>query len=208
MKQYHVSAFFHGHDHVYVQQELDGIIYQELPQPGYFNFTNPEKSYSNTGLAAKYGYTHGTVISSSGYLRVTVEDTTARVEYIRSYLPEHENGTRHNGDVGASYVLRPSQGVTSAPETGMPGGICALDQNYPNPFNPQTTLSFSVDRCGPARLEVFNILGERVRMLVDGMVSGGRHTVRFDGTGLPSGVYCAVLSAGGGNAVRTIILQK
>ncbi len=74
----HVTAVFHGHDHVFVKQELDGIVYQELPQPGYFNFANPEKSYSNTGLAAKYGYTHGVVYSSSGYLRVSVTDTRRR----------------------------------------------------------------------------------------------------------------------------------
>ncbi len=208
MKHYHVTAFFHGHDHVYVQQELDGITYQELPQPGYYNFTSPDKSYSNTGLAAKYGYTHGTVLSSSGYLRVSVEDTTARVDYIRSYMPEHETGSRHNGDIGASYVLRPAGGVTAVPERGVPAGPCSLDPNYPNPFNPSTTIAFHLAVSGPVRLEIVNVLGECVRTLIEGALDAGSHAVRFDGAQLPSGVYRAVLHAGGGQAVQTLVLQK
>jgi hypothetical protein len=208
MKQNHVSAFFHGHDHVFVQQELDGITYQELPQPGYYNFSSPEKSYSNIGLAAKYGYTHGQVLSSSGYLRVTVDDSTARVDYIRSYMPEHENSSRHNGDVGYSYVLKPSGVATTVPAENIPQGDCLLEPNYPNPFNPQTTLSFRTGQNGNVRLEVVNVLGETVRTIIDEQLPAGNHTVRFDATALPSGVYCAVLSAGGRLSTRMMVYQK
>ena len=208
MKQNHVTAFFHGHDHVFVQQEMDGITYQELPQPGYYNFTSPEKSYSNTSIAANYGYTHGQVLSSSGYLRVTVDDSTARVEYTRSYMPEHENSSRHNGDVGYSYVLRPTGVPTAVPPESRPQAACLLEQNYPNPFNPQTTLSFHIAQAGHVHLEVLNILGESVRTIVDAQLPAGNHAARFDATGLASGMYCVVLRAGGSLSARTMIYEK
>lgn len=72
----HVAAVFHGHDHVYARQELDGILYQEVPQPG-----DPKGSVRN---AADYGYTHGVILPGPGYLRVTVSNEMARVEYIRT----------------------------------------------------------------------------------------------------------------------------
>jgi hypothetical protein len=208
MKKNHVTAFFHGHDHVFVQQELDGITYQELPQPAYYNVTSPDKSYSNSGIAAKYGYTHGTVLSSSGYLRVTVEDSTARVEYVRSYLPQHENAMRHNGDVAYSYVLRPSGTATTVPGADIPQGDCRLEPNYPNPFNPETTLSFHIGQPGHVRLDIVNMLGVTVRTVIDAQTPAGNHAVRFDATGLASGVYCVVLRAGGSMSTRTMIYQK
>jgi len=73
--QNHVTAVFHGHDHLYAKQELDGIVYQEVPQPG-----DPEGS---TRSAAEYGYTHGVILGSSGYLRVTINPEKATVKYFR-----------------------------------------------------------------------------------------------------------------------------
>lgn len=71
----HVNAVFHGHDHLYVKQELDGIVYQEVPQPG-----DPKGS---TRSAAEYGYKSGVMLGSSGYLRISVSRDSAKVEYVR-----------------------------------------------------------------------------------------------------------------------------
>ena len=76
----HVTIFFHGHDHLFVKQDLDGIVYQEVPQPSY-------AMYDKTGSAEEYGYTHGDVLGGSGYLRVGVSPAAVTVEYVRSYLP-------------------------------------------------------------------------------------------------------------------------
>jgi predicted phosphodiesterase len=73
--QNHVNVVFHGHDHLFVKQDLDGIVYQEVPQPG-----DPNGS---TRSAVEYGYKSGVILSSSGYLRVTVSPTEAKVEYVR-----------------------------------------------------------------------------------------------------------------------------
>ena len=72
-----VAVVFHGHDHLYVKEALDGVIYQETPQPG-----NPRAGRPRT--TDEYGYTHGGVIGGSGYLRVSVGPAQAKVEFIRT----------------------------------------------------------------------------------------------------------------------------
>jgi hypothetical protein len=96
-----VTAVFHGHDHVYVKQELDSVVYQELPQPGAPNFNN------GPDLAAAYHYQSGVIVSSSGHLRVTVSPDTTRVDYVRAYRLQDENSERHNGDISDTYTLIP-----------------------------------------------------------------------------------------------------
>ncbi len=96
--QNHVSAVFHGHDHVFVRQELDGIVYQECPQSSITR-------YNNTQLAEQYGYVHGDVRSSSGHLRVMVAPGQATVEYVRAYRPEDEMAGQTNGQVDFSYSI-------------------------------------------------------------------------------------------------------
>jgi hypothetical protein len=75
--QNHVSMVFHGHDHFYARQELDGIVYQEVPQPGYPGNGRPPRS------ASEYGYVGGTILGSPGYVRVTLSPDQARVECVR-----------------------------------------------------------------------------------------------------------------------------
>lgn len=97
----HVTAVFHGHDHVYVKQELGGIVYQELPQPSSPNYG------SGPQLAAKQTYESGVIMSSSGHLRVSVSATETMVEYVRAYRPEDETGGVANRDVSDSYTMIP-----------------------------------------------------------------------------------------------------
>lgn len=75
--KYRVNAVFHGHDHLFVQQERDGIIYQTLPQPG-------ASRYGNTNSAAEYGYLSGVIKNAPGYLRVKISGGKASVEFVQS----------------------------------------------------------------------------------------------------------------------------
>ncbi len=77
-----VNMVFHGHDHLFVKQELDGVIYQEVPQPGHPRGT--------TRSAAEYGYTNGVVLPSSGILRVKVSPEAAVVQYLKTGAEEAE----------------------------------------------------------------------------------------------------------------------
>lgn len=93
-----VSAVFHGHDHVFVHQELDGIEYQECPQPS-------NTDYNSTRLATDYGYLSGDVRSSSGHLLVSVTAEQVTVEYVRAYLAQDERSGQQNGQVDYYYFI-------------------------------------------------------------------------------------------------------
>jgi hypothetical protein len=77
--------------------------------------------------------------------------------------------------------------VYRSSEAGIPSAY-ALDQNYPNPFNPTTVISYEVPEVSYVKVGVFNVLGQRVASLVDGVVEAGRHTVQWDAMS-PSGLY-------------------
>ncbi|MEM9665555.1 MAG: DUF1501 domain-containing protein [Bacteroidota bacterium] len=83
-----------------------------------------------------------------------------------------------------------------------------LAQNYPNPFNPVTTIAFTLDEPALIRLDVFDAQGRRVRTLAEGFRLAGPHTVTFDGTGLPSGVYHYQLRSPAGTRTHSMTLLK
>jgi UDP-2,3-diacylglucosamine pyrophosphatase LpxH len=80
-----VDFVFKGHDHIYVKQELDGIIYQTLPQPSHPG--------NKTSSAAEYGYVSGKAIGGSGFLKLTTNSSSIKVDFIRS-----------DGSIADSYV--------------------------------------------------------------------------------------------------------
>ncbi|HEX7571563.1 MAG TPA: T9SS type A sorting domain-containing protein, partial [Bacteroidota bacterium] len=84
----------------------------------------------------------------------------------------------------------------------------ALEQNYPNPFNPSTVIGFRMPAAGIVSLKVYNILGQEVNTLMDGMQPAGNYSVRFEGAGLSTGVYFYRLQAGSFVQVRKMMLLK
>lgn len=64
-----------------------------------------------------------------------------------------------------------------------------LFQNFPNPFNPQTTINYSINNASEIRLDVFNIAGQKVATLYEGLQQAGKHEVVFDARNLSSGIY-------------------
>lgn len=72
--KHHVSAVFHGHDHMFVHAERDGLTYQCVAQPG-----NPR---GNVRSASDYGYRSGTILPSPGFVRVSVTPASAVVAWV------------------------------------------------------------------------------------------------------------------------------
>ena len=84
----------------------------------------------------------------------------------------------------------------------------ALAQNYPNPFNPGTKIEYSLQKSAKIKLEVFNLLGQKVATLVDGRKPAGKFTVDFDASHFASGLYFYTLKSGGVKLTRKMMLLK
>ena len=100
-----VNAVFHGHDHLYVHSEKDGVTYQCVPQPG--------NALGGTRSAEEYGYASGTVFGSPGHVRVKVSPDKATVDFVRASLGEgagRRTDREANGTVVATYDLKPRKG--------------------------------------------------------------------------------------------------
>lgn len=83
-----------------------------------------------------------------------------------------------------------------------------LSQNYPNPFNPTTNIRYAIPESGQVTLEVYNVLGQRVAVLIDEVMQPGSYTVSFDANRLASGVYMYRISANGQVLTRKMTLVK
>ncbi len=83
-----------------------------------------------------------------------------------------------------------------------------LYPNYPNPFNPTTTITYEVANNAKVSLEVYNVLGQKVRELVNEIQTPGVYTVSFDATGLSSGIYFTRFVSGGTIYTQKMMLLK
>ncbi|MEW6510079.1 MAG: M1 family aminopeptidase [Bacteroidota bacterium] len=83
-----------------------------------------------------------------------------------------------------------------------------VHQNFPNPFNGGTTISFDLPAVSRVRLQVYDLLGREVALLVDGVQLAGNHIVTFDAAKLASGIYLYRLSAGEFSETRKMIVLR
>lgn len=86
--------------------------------------------------------------------------------------------------------------------------IVALYQNHPNPFNPMTTIRYEIPRSGVVSLKVYDVLGREVKTLVNEVKRIGRYEVRFDASGLASGVYFYRLQADSYTSVKKMLVLR
>jgi len=83
-----------------------------------------------------------------------------------------------------------------------------LSQNYPNPFNPSTTIRFSLPQAAQLKINLYNMLGEQVATIAEGMYELGYHKVTFNASSLPSGTYIYRLESSDFVQVKKMILIK
>jgi hypothetical protein len=96
---------------------------------------------------------------------------------------------------------------TSLEQGSLPKQL-SLGQNWPNPFNSQTIISYSLPASMSVRLAVYDVLGRQVGLLVNEMKAAGHYEVRWNASGLSSGIYVYRLEAGGQNVSRNMMLVR
>jgi subtilisin family serine protease len=102
--------------------------------------------------------------------------------------------------------------VGIADESAIPT-VFSMAQNFPNPFNPTTDISFGLPNAGKINLEVYDIMGRRVKTLVNGELAAGVHKISWNGTNdkgehISSGVYFYKLSSGDNVVTKKMVMLK
>jgi hypothetical protein len=103
-------------------------------------------------------------------------------------------------------------GVVKDPGSLVPDAY-SLSEAYPNPFNPETNIKFNIAKAGNVKLVVYNILGQKVRTLLDNELTAGQFTAKWDGRddygfNVSSGVYFFQLESGSFNMTKKMVLMK
>jgi photosystem II stability/assembly factor-like uncharacterized protein len=128
---------------------------------------------------------------------------------VRSLTIANDNlfaGTEHGG-----VWRRPlSEIITSVNDNTRPGKVIhfELKQNYPNPFNPNTTIQFSLPKTAHTTLQIFNLLGQRVATVFEGILSEGDHSITWNPTSSGSGVYLYKITSGMFSTTKKMLLLK
>jgi len=119
----------------------------------------------------------------------------------------------HGGPVGSTHHMDHAAALTLSTKEEIIANSFALKQNYPNPFNPSTEISFTLDGASNINLSVFNMLGQKVRTLVNGSKPAGVHTLEWDGRDemgqrVSTGIYLYTLSNGSKSITKKMALMK
>jgi 5'-nucleotidase/UDP-sugar diphosphatase len=174
---------------------------------------NPSAQYTMTvdeglaGLLPMLGVNATVLEAMPDYEYVVVKDFIHRLGVV-AYRPE---GRIRDVSVRCRNEHFADDEIAVASESDVASAVVKsfeLGQNYPNPFNPSTMIRYALPSKARANLTVFNSLGQVVKELVNENEEAGYHEVRFDGTGLASGVYFYRLQAGSFVDTKRLTLLK
>jgi hypothetical protein len=134
------------------------------------------------------------------YVPGSVGRHTALLDAFDDFGGEYVTTTSDHLPVYARFDLR-----SVADEPAAPPLAFALGAPYPNPFTETATLTYTLDRSGPVRLELFDALGRRVSVIEDDARPAGTYRVRFNGNALTPGLYVVRLTSGDQVATRRLV---
>ncbi|MEO1023017.1 MAG: T9SS type A sorting domain-containing protein [Bacteroidota bacterium] len=132
------------------------------------------------------------------------------IPFLNSYADPQtqEAGLLTSGiQVHTQFALRIVPPVTEELNNELPEEL-ELYQNYPNPFNPVTTISFYLPETQEVRLSVFNVVGQPIAVLMQGVMNSGEHQIDWDASDKPSGMYIYQLEVGNKIMTRKMTLVK
>jgi hypothetical protein len=161
---------------------------------------------SFNGFMYQYAYT-----SVAGFIQEEGSQGNARVRFIGQTAPrKFISPWTMPQDVWTNGEKPEEEGpLTSVRE--IDGGLLksfTLEQNYPNPFNPATNIRFTLPMSGIVNLSIYNLLGEKVKEVLNQEMVSGSYEVTFDGSKLSSGLYLYTIKTGNYTASKKMILMK
>jgi hypothetical protein len=209
----------------------------QFAPPGYFEGTtlqliNPQVDETYTALAAEYraagqeGYAFDLSLQGApGQVVQLRADGLASFDGQKVVLVDPTTGRAYDLKTRSTVKVRPpaeetnlkllvgSAAFVDRAQSAIVPTTLQLLPNYPNPFRARTTLEFILPERRDVRLVIYDVLGRRVRTLVDRSFDAGRHTMRWDGrntSGQPvaSGIYLGRLEVGDQRQVQRLVLVR
>lgn len=168
-----VDIFFQGHDHLFAKEQLNGVVYQEVPMPS-------DATYNFGYTANASAYTDVT-LDGTGHIRVNVTPSCVTVDYVKSYISGTTGSEGHvNGEVGYSYSIGsdcPLQIPTVEETTAI--------QVYPNPVHEMLYITVK-DTTVPHKFELVTLLGQTLvtfdtTILNTSAIASGVYLLKIDG---------------------------
>lgn len=198
-----VNMLIQGHDHLFAREELDGIIYQEVPMPG-------DSSYT-LGMIANAGAYGGIKSAGSGHLKITVSPEQVNVDYVLAVLPQDETSEVKNGKTAVSYAFNNTGIITTVDDskTILPQ---ATLKAWPNPFRDSVNIQIELTVTTEAKVLIYDISGRMIDSIDAGILHPGTNLVRWDATkrnGKPvqKGIYNCVIETSNGRFSQKLVLN-
>jgi subtilisin family serine protease len=144
-------------------------------------------------------------------LVLQVNPTWTNMQVLEALKNTADNASSPNNSYGWGIINAYDAAFYSSSDNGNLISEFELNPVYPNPltpFNPVTNIEFKISTTGQVNLSAFNNLGQKVAVLTDGLQMAGPHSIKWDTSGLASGVYYLVLKANQGQRVRKLLLLK
>ena len=194
---------------------VNGSLWGSVLHPidSIFTINTSNGSVTLIGTTGFNALTASLAFSPAGTLYGLIDNGTGE-NYLATISTSNGTGTLIGATVAgnlSAIALAPSAGgpvhVDDGRNTGVPSAY-RLEENYPNPFNPGTDIGFGIGDFGLVRLAVYDLLGREVAVLVNEKKAPGSYRVRFDASGLASGIYLYRLTSGQYSQTRKMILLR
>jgi hypothetical protein len=182
-------------------QYIDSLGYEEGATEPILSFSNVEYEVI---LAPESGYNRGTTKAA---IYETSNTRTMLANFSWARLHDGYANTRVDLIHNVMDWLSGTVGVEDEPGPAVPVQF-SLSQNYPNPFNAATTIEYALPHAAAVKLEIFDILGQRVATVIDGPKPAGYHRAMWNAGDNSSGIYLARLQAGDDVRRQRMVLLK
>jgi hypothetical protein len=146
-------------------------------------------------------------VAAPGSDAITVRWTIQKADLRRYSLSDGAGTTIDLAKSGSAQIRGGGELTISYSDPVLPKEF-ALGQNYPNPFNPSTKIGYDLPAPGAVTIKVYNILGNEVTTLVQGVQEAGHHEVVLDASLLPSGVYIYKMQAERFSSIKKMMLMR